>query len=138
MKLNLHHVGLLVKRVPESVEFYVGMGYEIHSQIIHDPVQTAYVQFLKLPQERVYLELVSPDRPDSRLQNALQKGGGLNHMCYSTEDIESCCVWFRDTGFLPVAEPVAAVAFNGRRVAWFRGPDRLLVELVERGGEGTL
>ena len=138
MKLNLHHVGMLVKKIPQSVAYYVQMGYELKSEIIHDPIQTAYVQFLKLPADRVYLELISPDRPDGRLSNALQKGGGLNHVCYATEDIEACCVWFRDTGFFPIAEPVAAVAFDGRRVAWFRGPDRLLVELVESGGEGAL
>jgi methylmalonyl-CoA/ethylmalonyl-CoA epimerase len=139
MRLSLHHVGLLVKKIPESAEFYIRMGYEIKSPLIHDPIQTAYVQFLKLPANSSYLELVSPDRPDSRLNNALQKGGGLNHVCYSTEDLEACCRWLRDDmGMFPVAEPVSAVAFDGRRVAWFRGPDRLLVEVVERGPAGTL
>jgi methylmalonyl-CoA/ethylmalonyl-CoA epimerase len=138
MKLNLHHVGMLVKKIPEAVEFYVQMGYEIKTPIIHDPIQTAYVRFLKLAADRVFLELVSPDGPDSKLATALQKGEGLNHLCYYTEDIQACCQWLRESGFLLIAEPVAAVAFNGRRVAWFRGAARLLVEVVERGEEGYL
>uniref|UniRef100_Q01TN9 Methylmalonyl-CoA epimerase n=1 Tax=Solibacter usitatus (strain Ellin6076) TaxID=234267 RepID=Q01TN9_SOLUE len=138
MNLTLHHIGVLVKSIPESAAFYLQMGYELRSQIIHDPTQTAYVQFLKLPTDRSYLELISPDRPDGRLNNALQKGGGLNHVCYSTNDIDGCSAWLRDTGFFLIAEPVAAVAFDGRRVAWFRGRDRLLVELVEAGSEGAL
>jgi methylmalonyl-CoA/ethylmalonyl-CoA epimerase len=138
MKLNLHHTGMLVKDVRRSAPFYVEMGYELMSEVFHDPVQTAYVQFLRLPNDRVYLELVSPDRADSKLSNALEKGGGLNHLCYSTVDIEAACEYLRTTGFFPISAPIGAVAFGGRRVAWFRGPDRLLVELVESGGEGEL
>ena len=137
MQLNLHHIGILVKDIPKSAAVYVRLGYEIRTEVIHDPVQTAFVQFLKLPADRAYLELISPDGPAGRLNNALVKGGGLNHLCYSTEDIQAGCEWLRDTGFFLIAEPVPAVAFDGRRVAWFRGPDKLSVELVESGGEGS-
>jgi methylmalonyl-CoA/ethylmalonyl-CoA epimerase len=51
--------------------------------------------------------------------------------------MQHCCDWLRDTGFFLISEPVPAVAFDGRRVAWFRGPDRLLVELVESGTDTT-
>lgn len=138
MKLNLHHTGTVVKNVHEASAFYIEMGYELMSQVIHDPVQTAYVQFLRLPDDQVYLELVSPDRADSKLSNALRQGSGLNHLCYSAEGIEAGCEYLRTAGFLLISAPVGAVAFAGRRVAWFRGPDRLLVELVERGREGEL
>lgn len=129
---------MLVKKISEAAEFYARMGYEVKSPIIHDPIQTAHVQFLKLVADQAYLELVSPDGPDGKLNTALQKGGGLNHICYATEDIQGCCEWFRETGFFWISEPVPAVAFQGRRVAWFRGPDRLQVELVESGREGEL
>jgi methylmalonyl-CoA/ethylmalonyl-CoA epimerase len=138
MKLNLHHTGMLVKDVPEAAAFYAGAGYEVMTEVFHDPVQTAYVQFLRLAGDRVYLELVSPDRADSKLSNALEQGGGLNHLCYSTGDIEAACEFLRACGFFLISAPVPAVAFGGRRVAWFRGPGRLLMELVESGGEGEL
>jgi methylmalonyl-CoA/ethylmalonyl-CoA epimerase len=138
MKLNLHHSGLLVKDVRQAAARYVEMGYELKSPVVHDTVQTAYVQFLRLPGDQTYLELVSPDRADSKLSNALEKGGGLNHLCYSAVDIDAACEFLRTTGFFLISAPVAAVAFGGRRVAWFRGPDRLLVELVERGREDEL
>lgn len=138
MQWGLHHVGLLVRDIPQATPFYVRVGYEVKSDVIHDPIQTAYVQFLRLPADQVYLELISPDGPQSKLHNAMQKGGGLNHLCYWTEDMPASCLWFRETGCFPISEPVPAVAFGGRRVAWFRGADRLLIELVERGGEGEL
>jgi hypothetical protein len=37
-----------------------------------------------------------------------------------------------------IAAPVPAVAFNGRRIAWLIGRDKLLTELVERGADAEL
>jgi methylmalonyl-CoA/ethylmalonyl-CoA epimerase len=139
MKLTLHHVAVLVSDVRKAAAFYVErFGYEPKTDVIHDPTQSAYVQFFRLPTDRAYLELVSPDRSDSKLSNALKKGGGLNHVCYATDDIEGACSALRAAGAFLIARPVSAVAFKGRRIAWLMGPDRLLMELVERGVEGEL
>lgn len=131
MNLNLHHIGVLVKDIPETAEHYFRMGYQPATEIVHDPIQTVYAQFLKLPKDRVYLELISPDRPDSKISNALSKGEGLNHICYSTNDIEETCNWFYSTGSFLISPPTAAVAFPGRRIAWLRGADRVLTEVLE-------
>src|SRR5208283_933802 len=91
--LQFHHVGVLVEDIERSAKVYMErFGYELRSDIIHDPLQTAYVQFLSFPGERVFLEFVSPDGPQSALSLALKKGGGLNHICYSTSDIEQTCL----------------------------------------------
>lgn len=137
MKLELHHVGVVVKDVAESCALYVRrFGYEVKTEIIHEPTQTAHVQFLRLPGDKTYLELVAPDGPNSRLVGALEKGGGLNHVCYAVDDIDAMCQTLRGEGLFLVHAPVPAVSFKGRRIAWLMGKDRLLVELVERGPEG--
>ena len=137
--LSLHHIGVAVKDISKTAEsFSAQFGYEVKSSIIHDPTQTAYVQFLKLPGDSVYLELVSPDRSDSKLINALNKGGGLNHICYSTSDIDATCRQLRAMGLFLLQAPIPAAAFPGRRIAWFMGQDRIPVELVEKGSPGEL
>jgi methylmalonyl-CoA/ethylmalonyl-CoA epimerase len=137
--LSLHHIGVAVKDISKTAEsFSAQFGYEVKSSIIHDPMQTAYVQFLKLPGDSVYLELVSPDRSDSKLINALNKGGGLNHLCYSTTDIDATCRQLRALGLFILQPPVPAVAFSGRHIAWLMGQDGIPVELVEKGPPGEL
>lgn len=139
MDLILHHVGIVTRNIEEAAASYVkSIGYERATEIIHDPVQTAYVQFLRLPGQAVYLELVSPDGPKSKLTRAAEKGGGLNHLCYSTMDIETECDRMRTSGFLLISRPTSAVAFGGRRIAWLMGKEGALFELVERGPEGSL
>jgi catechol 2,3-dioxygenase-like lactoylglutathione lyase family enzyme len=134
--LLFHHVGMLVDLIEKHSALYVErFGYELKSEIIHDPKQTAYVQFLAFPGQNVYLELVAPDAPNSFLSNALQKGGGLNHVCYSTVDIDAACDHLRSKKMLLLRPPTEAVAFDHRRIAWMKGRDNLLVELVERDNE---
>ncbi len=139
MTLGLHHVGVLVSDIAEKCAFYTRrFGYEIRSEIIHDRLQTAFVQFLRLPGQATYLELVSPDGPESKLANALRKGEGLHHLCYGTEHIEDDFTKLCGEGLVPICEPVPATAFPGRKIAWLVGVDRVLIELVERGAPGEL
>ncbi|HZF20092.1 MAG TPA: VOC family protein [Burkholderiales bacterium] len=137
--LSMHHIGFAVSDIGKKADAYVQtLGYKIETGIIHDPLQQAYVQFLRFPGDRVYLELVQPDGPESKLSQAVSKGGGLHHVCYATGDIEGACRELREAGMFLISPPVPAVAFNGRRIAWLMGKDRLLTELVERGKEGEL
>jgi methylmalonyl-CoA/ethylmalonyl-CoA epimerase len=137
--LRFHHVGVLVDDVATHSALYVKrLGYQVRSEVIRDPVQSAFVQFLSLPGEKVYLEFIAPDGPGSHLTNALKKGGGLNHICYSCAEIELTCAELRDQGLLLIHRPAPAVAFNGRKIAWMMGKDRLLIELVECGPENEL
>lgn len=134
MRMRLHHVGIAVRELePALAEFTAGQGYAVVSRAIHDPVQTAFVQFLRQPGADSCLELVAPDGPNSKLVGALKRGGGLNHLCYATDDIDEACRALRGEGMFVIHEPVPAVAFPGRRIAWLLGGQRVLVELVEEG-----
>lgn len=137
--LQLHHIGMLVKDVAVATKMYIErFGYELKSGIIHDPVQGAYVQFVKLHGDTVYLEFICPDSAASKLSNALSKGEGIHHLCYATEDIDSTCADLRAKGMSLVRAPIRAVAFQGRRIAWLMGRDRILTELVEAGSGGDI
>jgi len=130
----LHHTGLLVRDVEQAATHYARtMGYVIESAAIEDPVQTAWVKFLRLPGARNWLELVAPNGPKSRLTAALAKGGGVHHVCYEVADIAGAVAQFRESGFMVLSEPVDAVAFPGRRIAWVMDRQRFLVELLEAG-----
>jgi methylmalonyl-CoA/ethylmalonyl-CoA epimerase len=133
MDLNLHHVGIAVADISRATEDYQRrLGCELDGGLFHDPVQTALIQFVRLPGDSVLIELVAPDGPASSLSNAVRKGGGINHVCHSTLDIEAACRTLQDRGMVVIQEPTPAVAFGGRRVAWLMSDDHVLTELVER------
>jgi methylmalonyl-CoA/ethylmalonyl-CoA epimerase len=136
--LHLHHVGYAVKLIDSIAATYASRyGYDISTPVIHDPLQTAFVQFLRLPGDRAYLEFVSPDGPESKLTNAAKRGG-LNHLCYTAGPLEAAIAQLEATGMRLISEPKAGVAFGGRRICWLLGEDPLPIELVERRNEDDL
>jgi methylmalonyl-CoA/ethylmalonyl-CoA epimerase len=137
LALALHHVGILVADIAQAAaEYAAKFGYRVCSEVIHDPVQTAHVQFLALTDSSSCVELVTPDGPESKLAGGLRKGGGLNHLCFIAPDIEEECRRLRNRGLFLLQSPVAAQAFPGRRIAWLMGGDGIPIELVEPGAGG--
>jgi len=136
--LKLHHVGIVVTQIDESRALYEFLGYQPRTPIIHDPIQTAYVQFLRLADADHYIELVAPDGPNSLLSSAAAKRLPLNHLCYATPDILQTCNSLEADRWRLVSEPILSVAFAPRKIAWLINPTRLLIELVEQGPAGSL
>jgi methylmalonyl-CoA/ethylmalonyl-CoA epimerase len=135
--LEQHHVGIAVRDIEQATRDWTRrFGCEVCTPVIHVATQTAYIRFLRQPGSPVFLELVSPDRPDSKLSNALNKGGGLNHLCYATDNIQQAVRHLSQQGMAVLESPVATVAFPGRLIAWLIGEDLLPIELVERGSPG--
>ena len=139
LDLRLHHIGLVVRGIEEFRGFYIDvLQYRERTPVIHDPVQTAFVQFFSIAGSDHYIELVAPDGESSKLREASRKGKPLNHLCYSCENIAPMVSFLKESGCFVIQDPVPAVAFDRRFIAWLMTPDGLLIELVERGPEGSL
>jgi methylmalonyl-CoA/ethylmalonyl-CoA epimerase len=131
----LHHLGFVVSSISAVAdEFAVSISARWDGEIIHDPIQRVRVAFFSPvdPRNPVF-ELVEPASEVSPVGNFLKKGGGLHHVCYEIDDLESGLREARGVGLVTVADPAPAVAFGGRRIAWVCSKRRLLVELLERG-----
>jgi len=136
---KLHHVGIVVPVIERQSAFYIDvLKYRQVTPVIHDPAQTAFVQFFAIPGSDHYIELVAPDNESSKLQRAALKGTPLNHLCYSCDDIADSLLFLRESKCIIIRDRVPAVAFEGRAVAWVMTPVGLLIELVQRGPKGSL
>ncbi|MGA2983121.1 MAG: VOC family protein [Terriglobia bacterium] len=131
---TLHHLGFVVASISKvAEEFAVSMGLSWDGKIIHDPIQRVRVSFFWPADTRNQVfELVEPASEASPVTRFLKKGGGLHHVCYEIDDLESGLRKARGTGLAIVAAPAPAVAFDGRRIAWVCSRSRLLMELLER------
>jgi methylmalonyl-CoA/ethylmalonyl-CoA epimerase len=130
----LHHLGFVVKSISDvAEEFALSISARWDGEITDDPIQRVRVSFFGPvdPRNPVF-ELVEPASEDSPVSNFLKKGGGLHHVCYEIDDLESGLSEARSAGLVTVATPAPAVAFGGRRIAWVCSKRRLLVELLER------
>jgi methylmalonyl-CoA/ethylmalonyl-CoA epimerase len=130
----LHHLGFVVSSISAAAEdFILSMSAQWDGEVIHDPIQKVRVAFFSPADARnPVFELVEPASEASPVSSFLRKGGGLHHVCYEIDDLESGLREARGVGLGIATEPAPAVAFGGRRIAWVVSKRRLLVELLER------
>ena len=131
--LKFSHIGVAVANLNAALaEYQKIFGYTVRSGPFIDPIQKASVCFIATSKDGdVPIELVAPAGDDSPVNKLLEKGISTYHLCYEVDDIGEALKHVRSQGCLVVSEPVPAVAFEGRRIAWFYTPTRQLTELVE-------
>lgn len=128
-----HHVGFVVSSIAKSIAGFAGiLQADWDEQIFNDPNQGARVTFLRSRRAGDPLwELVEPADERSPVHSFAAKGGGLHHVCYVVENLEQALVDARALGSLIARQPMPAVAFGGRRIAWVYTKNRLLIEYLE-------
>jgi methylmalonyl-CoA/ethylmalonyl-CoA epimerase len=127
-----HHVGIAVRDLASASESLKKLfGYRLSSGPFDDPVQRVSVCFLSGRADDTLLEIVAPLGPDSPIMRTLEKGGGTYHVCYEVPDMKRAIDHLVAEGALLISDPVPAVAFGMRNIAWLMTPARLLVELVQ-------
>jgi methylmalonyl-CoA/ethylmalonyl-CoA epimerase len=131
--LTLHHVGFVVAAIAPAMDgFLVSLNASWDHRIFEDPLQKVKVAFLRTRPGEPQIELVEPASESSPVRKfLLEKGGGLHHFCYETDNLEAGLKAFRSLRGILVQHPRPAVAFDGRRIAWVLTRENLLVELLE-------
>jgi len=89
------------------------------------------VQFLAFEASATCVELIVPLPGESPAQRALEKGGGLNHLCFECEDISRFVGQAESKGVVCICKPVAATAFDGRHIAFLYYREIRLIEFLE-------
>lgn len=133
-RVKLHHIGFVLASIEEdAASIATSLGATWNGNIILDPLQNARVSFLQgLDHKDALIELVEPHGPQSPVSQFLGKGGGLHHLCYEVENLESHLEFCRLVRTVVVRPPVPAIAFNGRRIAWALTARKILLEFLER------
>ena len=131
MEFRFAHLGVAVNDLERGLADYRDRcGYALMSGPFEDPIQKVRVCFIARGSEP-QLELIAPLTEDAPVKRLLAKGGGAYHVCYEVDDIDAALAEVRGKGCIVLSGPAPAVAFSGRKIAWFYTPGRQLVEVVE-------
>ncbi len=120
---SFHHVGLAVKSIRAACP---------SSEVLIERNQRVLFSFIRL--SGITIELLEPFGDDSPIAKSLEDGVKLLHLCYEVPDLESALKQCRAAGFHRVSRPVAAPAFDNRRIVWVYSKQYGLFELLERDG----
>ncbi len=129
----IHHFGFAVRRIRDAVSFYsVLFTAEWDGAIIHDPLQTVRIAFLKPHAAGPLIELVEAAGQGAPVPVDGPVHGAIYHVCLEVDDLDAAIVEIQRLGAVLVRRPAPAVAFGNRHVAWLYTRQHLLLELLER------
>jgi methylmalonyl-CoA/ethylmalonyl-CoA epimerase len=146
LKLRLHHIGLVAPRQSELAKVFRSLGLEQVTPPESDPIQKVRASFITSGKgEETYIELLEPLSNDSPIANFLKKrGGGLHHLCFEVDDIDSAVAELVEKGFKLVSAPVECEGYDRgfrpgstqpTKIAFFLLDNKVLIELLEEGKE---
>jgi len=128
--LTLAHTGYVVRNMATAIKRFEADGAQLVVAPTDDPIQKVSCALLALP-GGVHLELVAPLGEDSPVQSRLARGGGLDHICYYADDLQTEIDRELAAGAVLVCPPTYAVTF-GRDIAFVHRRSGLVVEFMSR------
>lgn len=130
MNCTLDHVGYITDDIVRTAASFLLLGYKSDT-IVNDDTQRTRICFLRKPGE-VNIELVEPYEDNKTMQKMLKRGVTPYHTCYVVDDIMASYEEMLDNDFTPLFKPVAAPAFDNRKICYFWKNDIGFIELVNR------
>jgi len=130
--MKIHHIGIIVNNIQDSLgEFSKFVKFDETTIPTLVGSQKVNVCFMKIGEFRI--EFIEPVGNESPVRNALEKGGGFNHICFEVDNLSETINEIVEKGGRLIVSPVEG--FEGRQIAFvllnMKKTNLNLVELVE-------
>ncbi|RUL54200.1 VOC family protein [Lysinibacillus antri] len=126
---KFHHIGLACKNIEKEILAHEKLDYIKETDVFVDSNQKIKGIFMVNGAFRV--ELLEATNSESPINNYLKKGIRMYHQCFTTPNIQQAIDYLQNQGAMLVVEPINAVAFNNRKIAFLYLRTRMLIELIE-------
>jgi methylmalonyl-CoA/ethylmalonyl-CoA epimerase len=128
---KIHHIGIAVKNLEESMKFYENI-FELKILYIEE-LKENKVKVAGLKVGDVNIELLEPLSSDSPIQTFLEKRGeGIHHIAYLVRDISKTLNSLKEKGLSLIDEKPRSGS-HGTKIAFLHPKSTfgVLIELVE-------
>jgi methylmalonyl-CoA/ethylmalonyl-CoA epimerase len=128
---EVHHIGIVVDDIEKAKKSYEDVfGLEV-MDVFDVDVFAAKVAFM--PVKNTYIELVEPTNPEDGLGKFLKRGGGMHHICYEVEDLDTVFEELKKKNVRSVTgEPQCTSCFGKVLFLHPKDTGNILVEVVEK------
>ena len=129
--IKFHHYGIATNSFILPIKFHKNLGYKC-SEITRDKSQLVDLVFCTsdcMPS----VELVKPFDKSSPINNYINKNNSIiYHACYETSlQKDNIKEIFRGMSYINVVEPVPAILFDNRLIAFYYIKDLGLIEILD-------
>ncbi|HXF48628.1 MAG TPA: methylmalonyl-CoA epimerase [Verrucomicrobiae bacterium] len=131
MNYKIDHLGIAVRNLKESVEFYLKNFGGEPSRVFESDADSVLIQFVHYGNQRI--ELLQPITKYSPIARFLEKNGpGLHHLCFGVQNIVTELARLKTEGFRLIDE-VPRIGAEGKKIAFLhpKSSGGVLIELKE-------
>ena len=128
---RVDHVGIAVKNLDESVQFYESLGFKATG---YEVVAEQKVKVAFLPCGDSELELLESTEPDGPIARFIEKNGpGIQHIAIRVDDIDKALEELKEKG-VRLIDQTPRYGAGGARIAFVhpKATGGVLLELTER------
>jgi len=132
MLKKIDHIAVVVKDIDQAVESYAEMfGFKVVEK--RDGPGGEFISAMMALGD-IRVEILQPLKPGSHMRFLEEKGGGLHHVSFATDDIANDLKTLKDQGRkIQNEEPINLP--GGDKIAFVHpsAAENVLIELVQRG-----
>lgn len=132
LSCTFHHLGIACRDLDAETAPWLALGYHAEGPDFEDPIQKVRGRFLLGAGPR--LELLAALTTESPIDGMLKRGTKIYHQAFVTTRFDEAVTALRASDGKLVAGPVAAEAFERRRIAFIALPNMNVIELIEGRG----
>jgi len=134
----IDHIGIVVNHLQNGIEQWQSVfGYKQMTEIVINTRQKVRVVFLR-KNHSVDIKLIEPTEKSSPVFEYAQKGGGLHHLCFRCDDLNSQLEQLQKLGLRVIAAPQPGEAFENEKIAFVFAKNGLNIELIDTGKRARL
>ena len=138
----IDHIGIVVRSLEQGIQQWEELfGYTRNSDIVTNTRPKVRVIFLA-KKDSVTVKLLEPSGPSSPVSLLARKGGGLHHICFRCENLETQIPLLKAKGARLLVPPQPGEAFRNKNIAFLFADSNLNIELIDttekEGWRGTV
>lgn len=127
----IDHIGIVVSSAEAGIRRWEEtFGYRQISPVIHNTRQKVRVVFLS-KEGSMSVKLVEPTDSTSPVWQMSRRGGGLHHLCFRCDSIDSGIHALTEAGARVIIPPEPGEAFCNHEIAFVFIPGNLNCELID-------
>ena len=131
LKLKIHHIGYLVKKMDAAIQSFENLGYQTIQGSVYDDIRKVNICFME--KDGYQIELVSPATEDSVVSGLMKKyKNSPYHICYETENFDKDYQTLTENGFITIDTPTPAPALQNREVVFLTHASMGMIELLKK------
>ena len=129
--MNIDHIGIVTKSLEKGIKLWIEtFGYRQKTKEVVNTRQKVKVVFLE-KNGSIDIKLLEPVDDSSPVYRFALKGGGLHHLCFKCDSLDSELVELKDKGFRILAGPEPGEAFDNENIAFIYATQGLNIELID-------